>query len=74
MARAGGGGGVMGIHVRKWLFSSPSRSHPAAGITQFMVSQSTALFLMQLPVVEKEMLRERERERERARESGQEDQ
>jgi hypothetical protein len=61
MATAGGGG-VLGIHVRKWLFSSPSRSHPAAGIIQFVVSQSTALFLMQLPVVEKEMLRERERE------------
>ncbi|CAK9226491.1 unnamed protein product [Sphagnum jensenii] len=42
MARAGGGGGVLGIHVRKWLFSSPSRSHPAAGITQFMAQRGFA--------------------------------
>jgi hypothetical protein len=32
----------LGIHVRKWLFSSPSRSHPAAGITQYMAQRGFA--------------------------------
>jgi hypothetical protein len=36
------GGGVLGIHVRKWVFSSPSRSHPAVGITQFVAQRGFA--------------------------------